>query len=301
MALKFAFSTVACPEWTIEQVAANAKEYGYDAVEIRTLGSGGSHIASDPALTDPEKIRAALDAAGVKALCMSTSQVLHDKDETKAHQAVWQIREQLKVADAMGCQFIRVFGNEVLPGENRKAAIQRIGERAGVLAQDAGELGIQILFENAGSFAVAKDWWTMFNNVEHPMLGVCWNVANAAAAGESPALSVPMLNHRIAMAKVKDTVVGEGSGYVQLGEGTVEVQHFIKRLLGIGYDGYVSVEWDRLWRQEMAPIPAEEYLPAALEILKGWTTAVEEDNAAAQVKIDKAAAKSAPQPRLRAS
>ena len=36
--MKFAFSTVSCPKWDFDTIAARAKEYGYDGVEVRAVG-----------------------------------------------------------------------------------------------------------------------------------------------------------------------------------------------------------------------------------------------------------------------
>ena len=40
MPIRVAFSTVACPKWDFETIAARAKEYGYEGVEIR----GGDRV-----------------------------------------------------------------------------------------------------------------------------------------------------------------------------------------------------------------------------------------------------------------
>lgn len=266
MAIKLAFSTVACPDWTLEEVARKAQEMGYQGVELRTLGAGGSSLASDPALTDPQKAGKILKAFGIEPVCLSTSVALNHRAESASRAAGWEAQNYVDMAVALGCPFVRFFGYEVKPGDSRQAAMQRIADRVGLLVDYAGEKGVTVLLENAGSFNKAKEWWWLFNLVDHPMLGLCWNVANAAAAGESPSISVPVLNQRIRLAKVKDTVVGEGSGFVPLGEGTVGIDQFIRRLLGIGYEGYVSVEWDRAWLPSLAP--AEEYLPDAAKRLK---------------------------------
>ena len=47
--LKVAFSTVACPHWTLERAARAAAEYGYDGVELRTFDDGSGRMACDPA------------------------------------------------------------------------------------------------------------------------------------------------------------------------------------------------------------------------------------------------------------
>ncbi len=298
MAIKLAFSTVACPDWTIEKVAKQASEMGYQGVELRTLGAGGGGLASDPALGDPAKTRDALQASGIEPVCLSTSLALHHKDSTATKESHWQVKRSLELASAIGCKAVRVFGYDIATGESRQSAIERIAKHVAPLADAADELGVQLLFENVGSIAKAKEWWWLLNVVDHPMVGLCWNVANAAAAGEPSSVSVSMLNSRIRLAKVKDTRVGEGSGFVALGEGTVGIEQFVKRLLGIGYEGYVSVEWDRLWLPALTP--AEEYLPDAHQRLQGWLDGIKESVEKGQAAVAKVAAKNAPQPRAKA-
>jgi sugar phosphate isomerase/epimerase len=234
---------------------------GYQGVELRTLGAGSAALASDPALTDPAKIAQVFQAFGVEPVCLSTSIALNHTDQSDARAAEWEAREAIQLAGKIGCAYVRFFGYEVKPGDSRQSAMQRIARQVGSLLDEAGRLGVQVLLENGGSFNKAKEWWWLFNLVDHPMLGLCWNVANASADGEPPSVSVPTLHQRIRLAKVKDTLVGEGSGFVPLGEGTVGIPHFVRRLIGIGYNGYITAEWDRLWLPSLAP--AEEYLPDA--------------------------------------
>ena len=268
MAIKLAFSTVACPQWTTQEVVERAREMGYAGVELRTFGPGGGELASDPALADPAKMRDLFVQAEIEPVCLSTSVALDHRDSPARSSARQQVLDSLALASAIGCSAVRVFGYEVAPGVNRRAVIQNIVDQAAPLVEAASDLGVQILFENAGSFNHAKEWWWLFNILDHPLMGMCWNVANAAAAGEPPSVSVPCLNSRIRLAKGKDTRLGEGSGFVPLGEGTVGVEQYVKRLAGIGYDGFISVEWDRMWLPSLAP--PEEYLPDAIGRIQVW-------------------------------
>lgn len=278
MALRLAFSTVACPDWTLERVVEQAKAMDYAGVELRTLGDGGggvtaARLACDPTLSDPAVVRRLFDGAGIVPACLSTSICLHHADTSAARTAMAQTTRAMELAAAIGCPAVRVFASTLRPGESRNAVIQRVAGRIAPLADKGGELGVELLFENAGSFARARDWWTMLNLAGHPLAGMCWNAANAAIAGEDPAVSVSVLHSRIRMAKVKDLTIGEGSGFKPLGEGDVAVENFFKRLMGIGFDGFVSVEWDRLWLPSLAP--AEEALPAARKRIRDWLDAIE--------------------------
>ena len=295
MSVKLAFSTVTCPDWTLAKVAEQAEALGFDGVELRTLGAGESDLACDPALTDPQKVSDIFRSSGMEPICLSTSTSLHHRNKSAATAAHRQVIKDLDLASLIGCSFVRIFVYDAGPGEDRRSVIQRAAKSALPLAERAGELGVQLLFENAGSFTAAKHWWWLLNQVDHPMLGLLWNVANAAASGESSAVSVPTLNSRIQMAKVKDTMVGEGSGFVPLGEGTVGIEAFIKQLLGVGYSGYLTVEWDRVWLPSLTP--AEEYLPQALERIKGWLEDIQKSEEKGVEVAEKAAKRNAPKPR----
>ena len=94
------------------------------------------------------------------------------------------------------------------------------------------------------------------------------------------------------VAKVKDTRIGEGAGYVPLGEGNIGIENFVKRLLGIGFDGFLTVEWDRMWLPALTS--DKEYLPQALQKLRDWLAVVAENNdkgLATRAKAEERAAK----------
>jgi sugar phosphate isomerase/epimerase len=289
MPIKLAFSTVACPQWTLEDVARKAQELGYAGVELRTFGPDSSQLAGDPALSTPAKVASVFKAFGIEPICLSTSVSIRHSGTSEQRANQIAAARAIDFAAEVGCPAVRLFAHDVAPGQTSDGAMRSIAEQALPLVERAGDAGVQLLFENAGSFSRAKQWWWLFNLINHPMLGMVWNVANAAAAGESVAVSLPTLHSRIRIAKAKDLRVGEGSGFTQLGDGTVGIDKMVKRLLGIGFDGYISVEWDRLWLPVLEP--AETFLPEAAKRLKDWMAAIASEIEVAQASAAKAAAK----------
>lgn len=263
-----AFSTVACPTWEIDRVIDAALEYGYQGVELRTFGAGANRLASDPADHDPEMIRAKFEASGLQVSMLATSVALHHKSGRDGRAAIESGKSFIDLAARLGCERIRAFGYQIYPGEPWAKGIQRVADRFKELADYAEDFGVETLIENAGSFARARELWQLADLTDHPLVGVCWNIANAAAAGERPGLSVTTLNSRIRYAKIKDTVVGEGTGFVLPGEGTVEVLRFVELLRGIGFEGWLCFEWDKLWLPSLEE--AEETLPKAQATLSEW-------------------------------
>jgi sugar phosphate isomerase/epimerase len=278
MAIKLAFNTTACPLWSLGQVIEQAKAYGYAGIVLDTApqAADGSKAATatlcDPRGADPDQVRAVFEAAAIQPVCLATPTCLHYRDRSRAAAAVAQAGRDLELAAQIGCPYVRIFGGDVEAGQNERAVITRIAERAKGLADHAGELGVQLLFENGGGFARAQAWWWLLDIIANPMVGLAWNVASAAAAGEMAGVSVPTLHSRIRLAMAGDFKAGDPATPLPLGDGDVGIEHFVKRLLGIGYDGYICVEWDRL--QNLALASEEEYLPAAQQRLQGWLDAV---------------------------
>jgi sugar phosphate isomerase/epimerase len=112
--------------------------------------------------------------------------------------------------------------------------------------------------------------WLILDRLSHPSIACCWDVFNAAMIGESPWTSVPFLNSRIQYVQVKDAKLGPlGANFCKLGEGDVQVQTLLTRLRGIGYTGWISVEWEKAWLPGIAE--PEEILPDSITKLREWT------------------------------
>jgi sugar phosphate isomerase/epimerase len=266
--MKFAFSTVACPKWDFETVVARAKEYGYDGVELRGFLNESILTAANPFLTDAAKLRRTFADASIEIACLASSIAFMQKKSDDRRLAN-DLRLYIDTAQSLGCPLVKVFDTQVKAGQSRAAAGNALGDWLLPIADYGAERDVVIVIENALSFRNAKEMWAIVDRLNHPSIGVCWDLFNAALVGEKPAYSVPTLNSKIAYAQVKDATLGAlGATYTKIGEGNVEVRNFLRRLRGIGYEGYVTVEWEKAWLANLAE--PEEVLPDAIKKLRQW-------------------------------
>jgi len=272
--MRFAFSTVSCPKWDFETIVARAKEYGYDGVEVRGFLNEAILTGSNPFLTDPRKVRDLFADNGLDICCLSSS-IAMTQNRKRDAAAAKDLRQFIDTAQALSCPLVKVFDTQVRPGQDRPAAGVALGTWLLPLADYAAERGVMIVVENALSFRAAKEMWLILDRLSHPSIACCWDVFNAATIGESPWFSVPTLNSRIQYVQVKDAKLGTlGASYTKLGEGDVPVQKFLTRLRGIGYKGWVSMEWEKAWLPNIAE--PEEVLPDAIKKLREWTKSGED-------------------------
>lgn len=224
--MKFAFSTVGCPKWNFQTIVDRAREYGYDGVELRGFLNESVLTASNPFLTEPEKLRAQFEGASVEIACLASSIAMtgsRRKDQASAS----ELRAYIDTASRLGCGLVKIFDTQVRAGHSRSTAATALGDWLLPLGDYAADHDVMIVVENALSFRQAKEMWTILDRLDHPAIACCWDVFNAALVGESSAISVPVLNSKIQYTQLKDAkfgslgIPGASSGKVTSSRGSL--------------------------------------------------------------------------------
>lgn len=271
--LKPAFSTVACPEWTLRTVAAQALDLGFEAVELRTFGDDSRRFACDPALSDEAKTRTLFLGRGVEILSLGSS-VRFDEPvwppvlglfSDKRERSVREGKRAVDLAVGLECPLVRVFGFEHPGREARRTALPRIAARLRMVCDHADKSGVRPVLENGGSFPTAPDLLEVIAAVDHPLLGACYCNATAALSGEDPAAGLAILGDRLLLARVKDVKDGRPC---LLGEGAMKAEPFVRALAASGFRGPLVFEWDRAWVPDLAP--PDQVLRHASRAMYAW-------------------------------
>ncbi|GJM19605.1 MAG: hypothetical protein DHS20C14_18180 [Phycisphaeraceae bacterium] len=272
--MRFAFSTVACPSWTLESVARLARDTGFSGVELRTLGHADPTLACDPCHTAGEKIRETFDEVGVDVVGIATS-IRYDQRvwppiAGRAFQdfdkPVRETRSMIEVAAGAGARYVRVFGFEFTPKETRERGARRVIERATAAAKCARHTGVQVAIETAGSWSTGERLAELLGACTQPetLTGV-YSLPVGVDAGEEPGVGIAALGSHLGAVRVMDTVAGRP---VALGHGDQPVEATVRGLARRGYDGWVVLEWPKLWMPHL-PGP-EAVLEDAANKLYGW-------------------------------
>lgn len=273
--IRTAFSTVACPKWTLQRVARTAAELGFDGVDLRTFGFDSRTFVCDPLMTGAQKVTDTFGDLGVDVCGLATSISLdepvrpHVVGRTFLFDQERMTRHATRLVDyasMVGAPYVRVFGFEVPEGEKRATSVRLIANRLGAIADHARHRGVTIVLENGGSFRTADDLREIVDMVDSPLLAACYNNAVGHSAGDDYAKAIRTLGRRLKFARLKD--VGD-AGCVPLGTGRTDAEGFVKALQSYDhFDGWLCYEWDRAWDDSLAP--AEDVLPDAIRTIYGW-------------------------------
>lgn len=251
--MRIAFSSLACPGWTVEQIAGAARRYGYDAIEWR-LADG--HLLSPKT---PDAVWERIATCGVPTVCLDTSAVFVQALDADRAQAIAHAKVMGKRASQIGAPAIRVFGGAIPDGLSF-AHILEPTRRALTKTCESIPDDVACLIETHDSWSKGSDVASLIKGLGG--LGVLWDVAHTWRSGESPretlaAIGVPGLVH------VKDA---DGAKLVHLGEGTVPLPEIVDALRDAGYDGALSLEWEKLWHPDLDE--PDVVLPRAIDHLR---------------------------------
>ncbi|MEK6644875.1 MAG: sugar phosphate isomerase/epimerase [Planctomycetota bacterium] len=272
--MKLAFSSVGCPAWDLVTMVEKAREYGYQGIELRCL-NGQMYLPVAPELSaNPGKIARLVRDAGVEIICLATGNSFHSRDAKEVATNVQQVREYIELAGKLECPYVRVFGAEIPKAtffgyEKRETALGRIAESLNKLADFAAMHKVTLLIENSGDFTDSVAMWYLTDAADSPAVKCCWSPFAARIRGERPTTSIPRLGGRIGLVHVTDAKF-DGlafAGYTPPGQGDTEIPRMVQLLKGLGYRGYLSFDWPKLWNPSLAD--ADKVFPAAAKYLRG--------------------------------
>jgi sugar phosphate isomerase/epimerase len=254
--MKTSFSTLACPDWSLSAILSAAANLGYDGVELRVV-SGVLDLWTLPEFK-PSSLpatRAVIEDHGLVIASIGSSACFHSsKSEDRQRNMDCALR-MAEVAAGLGASSIRVFGDHIQPGNDRKQTTEWIADSLTRLAERLKPGKVQVWLETHGDFANAADVSEIFAQLDCSQIGITWDPANAFEQnGEMPLILSQMSSH-IRHVHLKDLARDDqGSAhYVLTGEGEFPFNMMFTSLASIGFDGFVSFEWEKHWHPELAP------------------------------------------------
>ncbi|HXM54718.1 MAG TPA: sugar phosphate isomerase/epimerase family protein [Candidatus Dormibacteraeota bacterium] len=239
---RLAFTTLACPAWSLERVTEAALAYGYQGVELRLLDGETIEPGIDAAAR--RRVRSSLDAAGLPVVALDTSVRLAAADPQAA---AAELKAMLELAAEWDAPLVRVFGGG--PPDDGMARL------LASTAADAERLGVGIAVETHDHFSSAATVADLLARVDSPAVGALWDVLHTYRVGEAPDVAMALLGDRLIHVHVKDgrrRPDAEAWDLVLLGEGDVPIAPTLRALAGHGYRGWLSVEWEKKWHPEIA-------------------------------------------------
>ncbi len=251
--MKIAFSTLACPDWSWQDITSAAKDFGFDGVEVRGLGEEIFAVRAQPFADEAlgETIRK-LSALRLSISCFSSACCLKYKGSEEEN--VSEITEYVKLAAKLGTPYVRILADREPAPMGDEVDDAFIAAQLKRLAPIAERYGVVLLVETNGVFADTARLYRLLERVASDAVAALWDVHHPYRfAGETAERTVQNLGAYIKYVHLKDSVLG-ADGRVQyrlMGEGDLPIGEMMMALRSINYDGFVSLEWVKRWSRDL--------------------------------------------------
>lgn len=274
--MKLAFSSLGCPDWSLDEIIKNALLWGYQGVELRGL-QDEMFLPKHPALS-PENRKRTLrlfQDTGLQIVALGSSARL-GVNEKEWQKQFDEVKVYTELAADLHCPVVRVFGGNIPEGMNKETYFNLVAERLQRVAEIAKPLQVTIALETHDELVKAADVASILSKVTVENVGCVWDVHHSVRAGETPEQSVKYLGKRIVATHLKDSVRKDGKiRYVPVGQGEIPLIDAIRFLRQIGYQGFLTFEWEKRWHPELEE--PEVVFPHFATVVRTWLRGLDED------------------------
>ena len=246
--MKISFSTLACPNWSWQEIYGAAKDLGFNGIEVRGLGNEIFSVKAQP-FTDSQlpKTVEKLNSLGLEIACLSSGACLKFKD--KYDEAEAEIKAYAQLASKLGTSYIRILA-DLEPAPVDEVDDDYIVDCLKKLIPIAEEYNVTLLVETNGVYADSARLAAVLDKVASRKIAALWDMHHPYRYfSESPETTVANLGQYIKYTHIKDSVM-KADGTVEyrlMGSGDMPVKEMMAALASINYDGYVSLEWVKRW------------------------------------------------------
>lgn len=260
--IKFAGHTMGTPKLDIRGAIDLFKEIGLDGIEVRVAEDG--QIDSESITNSEAKaLLAYANEAGIEFACLTS----YDKDFTadeNRDDTISKLKRVVELADILRCRNIRVYGGmDPAPEgvwfvENWNRTVSGIRE----VAEFAEKYGVRVCVEtHIGSLTMSvRDTRRLVEDVDMANVGILFDYAWVEIADvESGKEAVEAAGKHVFHCHVKDWRLESRIPLKKtsrlMGEGNVRWNEVLPALLEIGYDGYITDEYEKFWYPDDLPEP----------------------------------------------
>ena len=246
--MKFAFSTLGCPDWTFSEIVSTAVDLGYDAVEVRGIEKEVFAPYAKPFLgANLEKTILMLEKKNVKVSLLATGVVLSGNRNS----AISESTAYIDLAHKLNVPYIRVMiSSQPFPEDaDFDSAVSTYRE----ICNYAKGKNVIPLVETNGILAESTVMAKFIEAADCENSGVLWDIHHPYRYfNETASETANNIGKYVKYVHVKDSVKDNDKiVYKMMGQGDVPVLDALKELKAIGYDSYVTLEWVKRWCPEL--------------------------------------------------
>ncbi len=277
MNYKIAGHTMGTPEYTVLEAIQLFHDIGLDGAEIVIQDNYKSGLPTDCPKEVLAEVKQKAEELGIKIIALTPYNSKFNSLDREIREAEKEgIRKVIGYAEYLGAKYIRIYagnyaGNEKDPdGKKMDYLIESMRE----LGDDAQKAGVTLVMENHFNTMTVSAKQTMDTavRINHPAVGILYDQANLTfTLQEDYETAIAIQMDQVKYVHVKDLKFKDGNiAFVSdevshpkeedrnvvtkiVGEGCIPWQDILQKMYTKGYDGWLSLEYERRWHPDDIP------------------------------------------------
>lgn len=274
--MKISGHTMGTPEYTVIEAIKLFHDIGIEGAEIVIQDGYCSGISCACSKEELALVKKAAEENRIEISCLTPYNSYFNSLDDQIRTA--EIDAILKVIDAceyLGAHFIRIYGGNLQAGDTTNLLERRakLVESMQFLGERAAEKDVTLLIENHfNTMAVsAKETVDLIREIDHPAVRILYDQANLNfTEQEDYKAAIEIQQQYVDYMHVKDLVFKEGVAFNSsevshpdesernvytriVGEGIIPWAEILKMVKEYGYDGWLSLEYERRWHPDDIP------------------------------------------------
>ncbi len=253
--MKVSFSTLGCPNWSLDQVLEAGSKAGLDGIDFRGLRDGLDVTVQPAFATDLEATARRIRGSGLAVSGFSSSITLCEPAKCAAN--VEEARRLVPIAHALDTQIVRVFGGGKSSGKDRKASLDAAKFCMDSILVLDGATDLTWALETHDEWMHSSDTMELVGALRSKSVGILWDVGHTTRlAHETPAETWNVIGPLVRYLHIKDAVkvtggtahsMRDGWQYVLPGAGELPIAGAVRLLQSKNYSGWIAFEHEKRW------------------------------------------------------
>ncbi len=266
--MKLCISTLVCPTWALDRIAAVASQCKIEGVDFRGLGTEIDITKLPEFTTHLPSTLELFRSHGLAIPGYNTSVTLISPAAPRWEAMLEEFQRYAQLAQQTRTLYVRVFGGGVPKELSRDEALIMAQRHLRQLIKIARAHQCIPLVETHDDWASSERMMELVHEFDPQETGVLWDIEHPCRNGEKPIDTAQRMKKFIRHVHFKDGFFPDGKRQPQLlGHGDLPLGECLEALKQIGYEGWLCLECEKRWHSS-APDP-EYSIPQFEGFVKG--------------------------------
>ena len=264
--MKLSFWTLGMPAWSNAEFAERASQLGYGGIDLRCTNGGNLSMQSSP--DEVEDVMRIYSQRGVEiASLLAYQQRGNGKDPVNWDAVEADMVAHARLAQRMKDVPVRVTVGYTDPSTSWETYLANLAHAVGTAISEVPSA--RFMYQNHAGSATGEQLGALVEKTADPRVSLGFSPDHCFAEGEDPMTLAERYGPFITQMHIADRKKQDDGTYAAcwIGDGVVPHRAILETLAKFGFDGWVSLKWERGNSSDMPT--GDVVLPHFVEYMRG--------------------------------